>query len=102
VAETDDHLVIARTTQHTVALLVDRVLQVSACNEDEVIAPEQLYHGIAHLAGVTKLATGIIYLYHLDSFLSAGLEIEIGQLLALGIPLPQEEGEQETDPARPS
>jgi purine-binding chemotaxis protein CheW len=86
--KTDDHLVLARTARHKVALLVDNVLQVYACDENEIIKPEELYHGLAPLAGVTKLETGVIYLYNLDHFLSAELEAEIYQLQALDIPLP--------------
>jgi len=77
-----DHLLIARTPGRTVALAVDAVDSVVQRSPDEVIAPPTIVPGLEYLAGVVKLADGMLFIHDLDRFLS--LEEEQALATAIG------------------
>jgi len=77
-----DHLLIARTPGRTVALAVDAVDSVVQRSPDEVIAPPTIVPGLEYLAGVVKLADGMLFIHDLDRFLS--LEEEEALATAIG------------------
>lgn len=64
-----DQLLIARTATRTVALAVDAVEGVIDAPE-EVVAPPAIVPGLEYLAGVVKLADGMLFIHDLDRFLS--------------------------------
>jgi purine-binding chemotaxis protein CheW len=76
-----DQLLIARTSKRTVALAVDAVDSVVQRSPDEVIAPPTIVPGLEYLAGVVKLADGMLFIHDLDRFLS----LEEEQALATAI-----------------
>jgi purine-binding chemotaxis protein CheW len=77
-----DQLLIARTPSRTVALAVDTVDSVVQRPPDEVIAPPTIVPGLEYLAGVVKLADGMLFIHDLDRFLS--LEEEQALATAIG------------------
>jgi len=77
-----DQLLIARTPSRTVALAVDAVDSVVQRYPDEVIAPPTIVPGLEYLAGVVKLADGMLFIHDLDRFLS--LEEEQALATAIG------------------
>ena len=77
-----DQLLIARTPGRTVALAVDAVDSVVQRSPDEVIAPPTIVPGLEYLAGVVKLADGMLFIHDLDRFLS--LEEEQALEAAIG------------------
>ncbi len=81
-------IILAQTTTCPVAILVDEVRGVYECDTRAIVAPEDLYPGIAYLQGVTKLQDGIIYIYNLDRFLSSKDRSQIGHLLSGRTPMP--------------
>jgi purine-binding chemotaxis protein CheW len=77
-----DQLLIARTPGRTVALAVDAVDSVVQRSPDEVVAPPTIVPGLEYLAGVVKLADGMLFIHDLDRFLS--LEEEQALATAIG------------------
>src|SRR6266567_8169584 len=77
-----DQLLIARTPGRTVALAVDAVDSVVQRSPEEVIAPPTIVPGLQYLAGVVKLADGMLFIHDLDRFLS--LEEEEALATAIG------------------
>jgi purine-binding chemotaxis protein CheW len=77
-----DQLLIARTAQRTVALVVDAVCDVIDHIPQETTAPPTIVPGLEYLVGVVKLADGMLFIHDLDDFLS--LDEEDALKLALG------------------
>jgi purine-binding chemotaxis protein CheW len=65
-----DQLIIARTAKRQVALVVDAVGEVMELPAEEQIEAGAILPGLDYLAGVVKLADGLIFIHQLDSFLS--------------------------------
>jgi purine-binding chemotaxis protein CheW len=65
-----DQLIIARTAQRIVALVVDEVRGVIDNAAHEAVEPATIVPGIEHLEGVVKMADGMIFIHDLDRFLS--------------------------------
>jgi len=86
-----DRMVIARTANRPVVMVVDDVLGVQEFDEEDIVTPDQVYPGIEYLDGVTGIGAGIIYIYDLDSFLSSEEDAEIERLLAAGMPMPNDQ-----------
>ena len=78
----NDQLIIARSTNGSVALLVDNVIGVGEYGEEDITSSDALFPGIECLDGVAKLKDGIIYIYHLDRLFSAEHAAEIAPLIA--------------------
>jgi purine-binding chemotaxis protein CheW len=77
-----DQLLIATAAGRTVALAVDTVCSVMEPSASEVIAPPIIAPGLEYLAGVIKLADGMLFIHDLDRFLS--LEEEQALEAAIG------------------
>jgi purine-binding chemotaxis protein CheW len=77
-----DQLLIARTARRTVALVVDGVSDVIEHSPQETTPPPTIAPGLEYLAGVVKLADGMLFIHDLDDFLS--LEEEDALEIALG------------------
>ena len=66
----DDQLIIAHTSQRTVALLVDSVSDVIEISEEKIIAGEKILPGLEYVEGVVKTEDGMILIHDLEQFLS--------------------------------
>jgi purine-binding chemotaxis protein CheW len=65
-----DHLLIARTSKRTVALVVDAVSEVVTLSGHEMVAGEKILAHLGYVAGVVKRPDGLIFIHDLDKFLS--------------------------------
>ncbi len=69
-AELSDQLILAHTSQRTVALVVDTVLDVIETPEDRIVKADSVLPGTDYIEGVVKLKDGIVLIHDLDKFLS--------------------------------
>jgi purine-binding chemotaxis protein CheW len=65
-----DHLLIARTTKRSMALVVDAVTEVVTLSGQEIVPGETILARLDYLTGVAKSPDGLILIHDLDSFLS--------------------------------
>ncbi|GGF12850.1 chemotaxis protein CheW [Aliidongia dinghuensis] len=73
----DDHLIVARTSSRSVALLVDRVGDVLELAPADVIAATDILPNMAYVDGVAKLKNGTIVVHDLTTFLSLDEEAKL-------------------------
>lgn len=66
----NNHLLIARTAERTVALIVDMVHDVIERPGHEIVLPGTIVPGMEHVKGVVKLEDGVVFIHDLDGFLS--------------------------------
>lgn len=78
----DDHLLIARSATRTLAMIVDRVSGVVACDALEVVASASVVPGTDYVQGIAKLADGMVLIHDLDHFLSLDEAHSLDQALA--------------------
>lgn len=64
-----DHLVLADANDRLVALRVDRALDIVHVDADKVEAAEAVGPGIGYVAGVARLADGLVLIHDLATFL---------------------------------
>lgn len=76
-----DHLIIARTTGHLVALVADTALGVTACRGQGTTPSEEILPGIEYIEGVVKLVDGLIFIHKLETFLSLDEAASLEQAL---------------------
>lgn len=72
-----DQLIVARTSKRTVALVVDRTIGVLEMPHEKIIASEKIIPTMDYVAGVVKLADGLLLIHDLDTFLSLEEEISL-------------------------
>jgi purine-binding chemotaxis protein CheW len=77
-----DHLIVARTSRHTAALVVDAVTGVVTMTNGEIIEPGRISPGLEYVDGVVKLEDGLIFIHDLDTFLSAGENIALEEAMS--------------------
>lgn len=65
-----DQLIIAQTSERTVALVVDAVTGVVECPAQSMISAEEIVPGMEYVEGVVKLQEGMILIHDLERFLS--------------------------------
>ncbi|MGH8265007.1 MAG: chemotaxis protein CheW [Steroidobacteraceae bacterium] len=65
-----DHLMLARTSNRALALIVDQVAGVDTHPRAAITATRGLYHALEYVSGVLKLDDGLILIHDLNSFLS--------------------------------
>ncbi len=65
-----DQLVIAHTSQRTVALMADAVSGIFEYAEPDIVGAETIIPGLEYIDGVVKLSDGLILIHNLDRFLS--------------------------------
>ena len=68
--ELTDHFVVARSRERVVALRADRVSQFATVQRDEIEAADRLVSGTQYLSGITKTASGVVFVHDLAAFLS--------------------------------
>ncbi|MGR9115617.1 MAG: chemotaxis protein CheW [Gammaproteobacteria bacterium] len=76
-----DRLIIAHTSRWQVALIVDDVLDLVECGQQNLIEAQQILPHVEYVEGVVKRDDGLILIHNLDRFLS--LEEESVLKLAL-------------------
>lgn len=85
-ASPNDHLVLVRVEDRTVALRVDRVLDLVTVPTTAVVAARGLAPG-PHLQGVARLDDGLLLIHDVDAFLSDDESAALDDALAeLGAP----------------
>lgn len=68
----DQKLIIADAGERRAAIRVDAVDWVTHLDEDDIAAPEGVVRGIGFLAGVGRLADGLVLVHDLATFLEQG------------------------------
>jgi purine-binding chemotaxis protein CheW len=81
-AQVDDHFVLAQAGARTVALCVDRALDLFSIDERELVLASRLAPGATLVKGVLHDADGLVVVQELDAFLSASEEVALGAALA--------------------
>lgn len=76
-----DQLIVARTPQRPVALLVDRAEGLLEHAEGEIVPAEMVLPGLEYVRGVAKLDDGLILIHDLAEFLSLEEERMLGDAL---------------------
>ena len=76
------HVLLARTTQRTLALPVDEVLGVKEVAAIAVTSPDAIVPGVAHVVGIVALADGLLFIHDLDSLLSYAEEQQLTRAIA--------------------
>jgi purine-binding chemotaxis protein CheW len=76
-----DQLIIARTSQRMVGLVVDAVVDVVEYPEQVISAGESILSELDYVAGVVKLQDGLILIHDLDKFLSMDEEASLQQAM---------------------
>ena len=66
----DQHLIIARTNPRLVALRVDRALDLVVVDEEAIESAASVAPGTEYVAGIAKLADGLLVIHDLETFLS--------------------------------
>lgn len=66
----DEHMVLARAGERLVAIRADRVLHFEEIDSREVEDPAQITPKLQHIAGVAKLAEGMVLIHDLETFLT--------------------------------
>lgn len=66
----DQHLIIAQSGPRVVALRVDRALDLVVVDEDAIQSAARVAPGVEYVAGIAKLADGLLVIHDLESFLS--------------------------------
>ena len=77
-----DQLIIARTPRRPVALVVDAVSAVAEYAEGQAAAAQAIVPGTDYIAGVVKLADGMVLIQDLGRLLSLDEERELDDAMA--------------------
>lgn len=85
-----DHLILASAGGRPVALRVDRALDVQTLDDDDLTPASTSEAAFAHLAGVARLADGLVLVSDLDAFLVQGEAEALATALASSTPSPSQ------------
>lgn len=66
----DDHLIVANTSTHKVAIVADRVSGLVECPWQEMAPAAGVLRSTEYVEGIIKQADGLIIIHDLDKFLS--------------------------------
>lgn len=78
----EDHLVLARTRKREVALPIDAAHGIESCDDVDVTRGEVLAPGLRYVEGVARLASGLVFIHDLETFLSQTEEAELDAALS--------------------
>lgn len=84
--EHTDHLIVARAGQRLVALRVQRALDLVRIEPSDIEDAKKIVPGAEYVAGVAKLADGLVLIHDLQTFLSEAESAALGESLAAGGP----------------
>lgn len=76
-----NQLIIARTARRSVALLVDRVLDILHPSAGSVLEGDAILPRLDYMKGVVKLPDGLVLIHDLDTFLSLEEEAAVDRAL---------------------
>ena len=76
-----DHLLIARTADRTVVLLIDSAVGVIDPPTDVRVAASRITSELSHISGVLPLEDGLVLIHDLDLFLSAAESLKLHDAL---------------------
>lgn len=76
-----EHLIIARAGSHSVALRVDRAMNVTELSSSDVEPIQSVTPATRGLGGVARTATGVLLIHDLDTFLDRGEAAALGRAL---------------------
>lgn len=79
-----DQVLIAHSATRMLAMIVDAVFGVVACDAKDFIAVDSVVGGTRHVKGIVKGADGLMLIYDLDRFLSLDEERVLDAALATG------------------
>lgn len=77
-----DRMLIVRSRERTLALVVDAVGDVLTCDDTEVVPVDSVVSGTRHVTGVVKTADGLLLIHDLDGFLSPAESLALDAALA--------------------
>lgn len=66
----EQHLILAQAGHRLVAMRVDRALDLVVVDQDAIRTAAQVAPGAEYVAGIAKLADGLLVIHDLESFLS--------------------------------
>lgn len=76
-----DRMIIASTRKRQVALVVDSIVGVIECAEEEITSADTILSGLDYVEGVVKTGSGMILVHDLDRFLSLEEETQLDHAL---------------------
>ena len=79
--QSSDQLIIVRTHRRRMALLVDSIIDVLECGDEEIISADTILHGLDYVEGVVKTRSGMILVHDLDRFLALEEDIQLDHAL---------------------
>jgi purine-binding chemotaxis protein CheW len=77
-----DHLIVARASGRTVALVVDSAIGVMEWDEPDRVSAKAVTPGVEYVEGVVKRPDGMIFIHDLGTFLSSGETRQMEEALA--------------------
>jgi purine-binding chemotaxis protein CheW len=77
----DDHLIVCRTSDRPLALLVDNVADIIEIEESRIIHQESILKGMDYIEGVLKMEDGMILIHDLERVLSGEESARLNQAL---------------------
>lgn len=78
----DHHMIVASAGERLLAFRVDRATELAAVEASAIVDAESLTRGVEYVAGVAKLADGLLLIHDLRTFLSRAEADALGQALA--------------------
>lgn len=76
-----DKLIIARTANRSVGIVVDAVSDVMEYSEKDIVDADKIVPGMEYIYGVAKLDDNIILIHNIDKFLSPGEENKLDEVM---------------------
>jgi purine-binding chemotaxis protein CheW len=77
-----DHMIIGRTSNHTLALLVDLVMDIVEIETSNIVDQKAILDDMEFVGGALKLENGIVLIYDLDAVLSLEESKQLDHALA--------------------
>jgi len=82
--ESEDQLIIARTSKRLVALVVDSVTGVQEIDPCQLVGAEEAFPYTDYLSGIAKVENNIVLIHDLEKFLSLDEQQVMDEALATG------------------
>jgi purine-binding chemotaxis protein CheW len=83
--EPSDHFVVASVGSRLLAIRVDRALDLVRVDVRNFEEPARIVAGVAYVAGVVKLADGLVLIHDLRSFLTQAEALSLDEALESGL-----------------
>lgn len=96
----EQHLIIAQAGNRLVALRVDRALDLVAVDADVIESAARVAPGTEYVAGIAKLADGLLVIHDLETFLSFEEAVQVDAAV-IGSMVAGDPVQQRTDASSP-